>query len=212
MNFLALITKYLKAFMDTRGRFSSILNPVYLLMVLITAACSGDLSYEEALQENRENIDDQKTVQDANFLVEAKSLNLLGQSLSTLAADSAYSTALSDFAKTYGDQNEQLADDIKDLAKDKDIKLPAEMSEEHKAIFYQLSSSNRSNFDRTFIDLARRINEETRVLYTRNATEANDPDIRAFAARKLDQLKAHMAEARKVEEQLLQTSPTDNQP
>lgn len=187
-----------------------------ILLILVTAglltSCSGDVSYKEALEENREEIEDPKTLEDANFLVESKSLNILATKLSALASDSGYSSALVSFARSHSEEHKEMEEDLKDLANEKDITLPSEMSEEHKALFYQLSSATRQEFDRNFIEIIKKINEENKSLYTRNATGANDPDIRAFAARKLDPLKANLESISKIEEQLLQTHNNSSQP
>jgi hypothetical protein len=169
-------------------------SSIILISALLFGACSGDVSYKEALEENREEIEDPKTRADANFLVEAKSLAILNTKIFTLASDSAYSSVLVEFARRHKEAQEEMESDLRKLGRDKDIKLPSEMSEEH-----------RQEFDRSFIRISKRINEENEGLYSRNATGANDPDIRAFAARKLDQLEANLREVGKVEEQLLQT-------
>lgn len=184
-----------------------VIHHIFLILAaaLFFWACSGDATYKEALEKNREEIEDPKTREDANFLVEAKSLAILNSKIFGLAADSGYSSAVVEFAQKHQESHEQMEKDLKDLAKDKDITLPSEMSEEHKAMFYQLSTGSRQDFDRSFIRISKRINDENRSLYTRNATGANDPDIRAFAARKLDHLEENAKAVAKIEEQLLQT-------
>lgn len=176
-----------------------------LVSAMFLGACSGDASYKEALEENREEIEDPKTLEDANFLVEAKSLAILNTKVYTLAADSGYSSALVEFAASRTEAHEELEKDLNDLAKDKDIKLPSEMSEEHNAMYYQLSTADREEFDRSFVRITKRVNDDSRNLFNRNATGANDPDIRAFAARKLDQLEANATAVNDIEKRLLQT-------
>ena len=178
---------------------------VFITSALFLAACSGDATYKEALEENREEIEDPKTLEDANFLVEAKSLAILNTKIYTLAADSGYSSALVEFAGKHKEAHEEMEKDLDDLAKDKDIKLPSEMSEEHNAMYYQLSTADREEFDRGFVRITKRINDDSRNLFNRNATGANDPDIRAFAARKLDHLNANASAVNDIEKQLLQT-------
>ena len=179
--------------------------PILVASAFLFAACSGDATYKEALEENREEIEDPKTREDANFLVEAKSLAILNTKIYTLAADSGYSSALVEFAGKHKETHEEMEKDLNDLAKDKGIKLPSEMSEEHNAMYYQLSTATREEFDRGFVRITKRINDDSRSLFNRNATGANDPDIRAFAARKLDQLQANSAAVNEIEKQLLQT-------
>jgi putative membrane protein len=190
-----------------KNHYMKFRTPLLLILVTIVliAGCSGDVTYKEALEENREKIEDPKTLEDANFLVEAKSLNILATKLSALASDSGYSSALVSFARSHAEQHKEMEEDLQDLAKEKDITMPAEMTEEHKALYYQLSSANRQEFDRNYIKIIKKINEENKSLYTRNATGANDPDIRAYAARKLDPLQANLESISKIEEQLLQT-------
>lgn len=179
--------------------------PVLVTCAVFFSACSGDTSYSEALEENREEIEDPKTREDANFLVEAKSLAILNTKVYTLAADSGYSSALVEFADQHKEAHEEMEKDLDDLARDKDIKLPSEMSDEHNAMYAQLSTAGREGFDRSFVTITKRINDDSRSLFNRNATGANDPDIRAFAARKLDQLQANANAVNDIEKRLLQT-------
>lgn len=182
---------------------------IALVSALFMAGCSGDVSYEEALDENQQDIEDPKTVEDARFLVEAKSLNLLGIKLAELAADSGYSSALVEFAGAHLEQDENMAEDLKDLARKKNLTLPTEMSAAHESLYYELSSASRKDFDGTYVRIARNINSESKSLYSRHATDANDPDIRAFAARKVGELEANLQEIKKIEEQLIESDSGD---
>src|SRR5687768_5994351 len=108
---------------------------IALISALFIAGCSGDVSYDEALEENQQEIEDPKTVEDAKFLVEARSLNLLGTKLAQLAADSGYSSVLVDFAAAHLEQHQEMDKDLKDLAREKNLTLPTEMSAAHNALF-----------------------------------------------------------------------------
>jgi hypothetical protein len=50
------------------------------------------------------------------------------------------------------------------------------------------------------------INDSYLTAFTNKATQGADPDIRAFAARKLDVLKNHAHHIKLLEQQLLHTS------
>jgi putative membrane protein len=177
----------------------------FVLFVLMVA-CSREVSYEEALRKNQQEFKDEKKLEDAYFLVAAKSLNMLATELLKLASDSGYSSAVVNFAGRNLEEHRGMDEDVLDIARKAEITLPTEMSSGHQVLFHQVSSAARSEFDRSFVTVMKRINDEITGRYYRNATEAFNPDIRAFAARRLDLLKTHAKSIAAIEEQLLSTS------
>lgn len=169
------------------------------------AGCSSSLSYSEALQKNARNIEDPEKLDDARFLVEAASYNMLATKLSEAAIHSAYSASVVKLAKENYDQHEEMGKELKKLARQEDIVLPAEMNEDHQKLMAELTSSDRREFDKTYIRLLKQASEEDSRRFSQMATEAESGDIRAFAARKLDLFESHETELETVDAELLRT-------
>ena len=145
-------------------------------------------------------------IEDATFLVESKSRSMLAIELLTLATASGYSSAVVSFAKQTLPEHQKLNEEIEDLSDEKNITLPDALSDGHQKLLSELTSVSRQDFDRTFSGIMSRINDENNSIFTTKATRASDPDIRAFAARKLDLLRAHSKLLSEMQSQLLDTS------
>jgi putative membrane protein len=172
---------------------------------LLFYACSSSTSYDEAMEINRRNIDDHLRIEDAVFLVDSYSLEMFQAELLRISGTAGYSSDV----VTLGNENagpfKTMQEELIDLAKREKIRLPNELKPEHEQQLQALKSSARTDFDHKVIDLLKETNLEEVRNYTLKATEAHDPDVRAFAARKLGQLRAHSAAIQKVEDRLLTT-------
>jgi putative membrane protein len=182
-----------------------IINCLLLLMFIMMASCSNTLTYQEALSKNERRIDDPEKLHDARFLVDAKSFNMLEMKLTENAVTSAYASAVVDLARQSLEDYKDMEDDLETIARKEKIALPTMMDDKHQAFQYEVVNSDREDFDKKFIEMMRKMNEENKEQYLNMATEAKDADIRAFAARKLDLLRAHATRMDEVEKKLMNT-------
>lgn len=182
-----------------------IVNFLLLLMFLLMASCSSTMTYQEAMSKNERRIQDPEKLQDARFLVEAKSFNMLEMRLTENAITSAYASAVVDLARQYLQEYKDMDDDLETLARREKIALPVAMNDKHQGYLSEVITSDRQDFDQNFIAMIRKMNEENKEQYLNMATEAKDADIRAFAARKLDMLRSHATRMDEVEKKLMNT-------
>lgn len=181
-----------------------------LLMCLIltcTGSCSGDLTYDEALEKNMKKFDNAGMVKDANFIVEMESAIMLEIRLATLAVDTGYASVVKELANQSLPDYKHMADELKTVARDANIALPDKMSSLHQSIFSKVVSSRRKNFDENFIEALKRINDDIYEKFVAMATHAHNDDIRAFAARKLDLIRAHRDRIKSTASELLTYTP-----
>ena len=176
-----------------------------LALSLLTAGCSGNLSYQTAMDKNRRNISEMSKLQDANFLAEAASYNLLKKQVADLGAERGYSSVLVNLAREKGEEFRDMEREINKLGRKKKFKVPAQMKMEHQTIFDRLSSSGQADFDSEFVTVLQDVTEEQTALYDEKSSEADDADVRAFAARNLGFLRRHTDEIAKVDDQLMHT-------
>lgn len=176
-----------------------------LVAAAFVAACSSSLSYSDALQKNAKKIEDPEKLDDARFLVEAASYNLLATKLDEAAMKSGYSASVVQLAKQNYEEHEEMGKELKKLARQEDVVLPAEMNEDHQRMLAELTSSDRREFDKTYIRLLKEASEEDSRKFSNMATEAESDDVRAFAARKLDLFESHQTELETVDAELLKT-------
>jgi len=178
---------------------------VAVTMGVILSSCMGSLSYQEALNKNRKQIDDVKLLEDAQFLVDAQSLNLLETKMNKLASERGYSAEVVNFAKKSVEHNEDILKDLRKLSRKEKIKIPDKMKSEHADLYEELNSVSRADFDQEYVETLEKVNEDNRDLYNDQSTSAYDNDIRAFAARRLGMYKAQEEQLSDVGDELLQT-------
>lgn len=177
--------------------------PVWLVAV-IALSCSGGLSYKEAMDKNRSKLN-QQDLADANFLVEMKSANLLQLQLTQLAIDTGYASSVVDMARQSVEDHLEVSEELRQVASKRKIKLPSQMSEMHQGMYNQVAASDRDEFDENFIRTLKRINDDVHNEFMDMATEANNPDVRTFAARNLDVTRVHSERIKQVESKMLST-------
>jgi putative membrane protein len=177
----------------------------FLLAVCLLGACSQDLSYQEAMNKNQRKIEDPEKLVDAKFLVETKSDNLLQVKLTDLAAKSGYASSIVDLAKKQMDHLKDMTEDIDNLARKEKISVPDMMDDADQGKFYEVSKSDREDFDKAFVQTLKQINDDNIQRFLAMATEARDADVRAFAARHLDVFRTHSQSLEEVERTLLNT-------
>jgi predicted outer membrane protein len=176
-----------------------------LIVLMLMAGCSSTLTYDEALQKNENKIEDPQRLEDARFLVEAKSYNILATGLAEAAIKSAYASSMVTLSRQNYEEHEEMGKELKQLARQEDIVLPSSMKEEHQSLLAELTNSDRKDFDKNFIRIHKMISEENNSNFMRMATDAVDEDVRAFAARKLDLFKSHQNALEAVDAELLKT-------
>lgn len=176
-----------------------------LVGVSLLSSCSSSLSYNEALQKNVSKIEDTERLEDARFLVDAASYNLLALALAEEAVKSGYSASVVQMARENVEEHEEIAKEIQKLARKEDIVLPTEMNAEHQRLLAELQASDRREFDRTYIRILGDIAQEDSEKFARMATEAKSEEVRAFAARKLGHFESHRTELQTVDAELLRT-------
>jgi putative membrane protein len=176
-----------------------------VMLMLISGACSTSLSYQEAMNKNERKINNVAELNDARFLVDATSFNILEAKLAENAITSGYASAVVDFARKNLDDHKRMADDIQMLARKEKITIPTMMNDTHQNYLMQVTASNREDFDNNYLKTLQRINEENKEQYMRMATDAADSDVRAFAARKLDMLREHATRMEQVQQKLMNT-------
>jgi putative membrane protein len=176
-----------------------------IVLSMLMGACASSLSYDEAMRKNANKIKDTEKLDDARFLVDAKSYNLLALELTQAAMNQGYAASVVTLAKQNHDDHIEMGKEIKKLARQKKVVLPETMKPEHQKLSAELTASDRTEFDKNFIRIFKAVSEEDNGHFMDMATDGADGDIRAFAARKLDLFKSHQTSFETVDAELLKT-------
>ena len=173
--------------------------------MLLMASCASTLSYNEALQRNINRIENTEKLEDARFLVNAASYNILATQLAEEAVKSAYSATVVNLAKENLEEHEEMGKELRKLARKEDIVLPGKINDDDEQKLAELKSTERRQFDRTYVRILTDIAEEESEKFEDMATKAQSEEVRAFAARKLDHFKSDERELETVDAELLRT-------
>ncbi|WP_207435732.1 DUF4142 domain-containing protein [Sabulibacter ruber] len=91
---------------------------------------------------------------------------------------------------------------LAEIAKKKDIQLPAEMGTEKKAMVDSLEAKKGEDFDQAFADAEIAAHKEAIALYEKADKEVNDQDVQSFIDQVLPVLKEHLTEAQELKTEL----------
>lgn len=185
----------------------NVVNPAGMIALIVLAAsffsCSNSKTYDDAMQENRDRIEEPGRLGDALFLVEIRSLIMFQLELLKVAAESGYSAELVNLGKDNIEPFQTLDNDVVDVAKKEKFRLPTEMSEDHIARLAAVKRASRQEIDQMLVSEMAKANSEAVQKLTAQATEGSDPDVRAFAARIIGALRVHNDSIRRVKDGLL---------
>lgn len=151
-----------------------------------------------ALNNNKVTIDEGS----ATFVVKAVNESMAEVDLGGLAQQKAGSQQVKDFASLMISDHSAAYDQLKALAAQKNITLPAAPGDEKLKTKNELSEKSGAGFDKEYIKLMVREHEETIALFEKAVNDAKDPDVSAFADKSLIKLREHLNKARNVRDAL----------
>jgi len=133
--------------------------------------------------------------QDADFIVEAKTGNQLEVTLGQLAQTNAQDPAVKRFGMMMVRDHTEGEKEIRQLAVARRIVIPDTLSNKQQKEYVDLKGMTGRNFDKAYIKLMVSDHKEDIDEYTKASRNANDPDIKALAAKTLPILKEHLDSA-----------------
>jgi putative membrane protein len=140
------------------------------------------------------------------FLKEVAEMCQAKSALGQLAAERTANKRVAQFVERMNEAHRRIGQEVQLLASRHDVKLPSELSEEHKQKLKGFSSLSGHAFDREYLrymlrDLQNEVNE-----FEDNMQVLEDPDVFHWAYRIIPTLKAHIEDARELK-YALQTNP-----
>jgi putative membrane protein len=133
-----------------------------------------------------------KTSSDEHFVMEAANGGMAEVELGKLAADKASSDEVKKFGERMVDDHGKANEELKTLAKNKNITLPAAPDAKTKATIDKLSKLSGESFDRAYMQDMVKDHKKDVAEFKTAAKSAQDPDIKAWAAKTLPTLEEHL--------------------
>lgn len=154
-------------------------------------------SKEIAEEQNEAKLDTTALEDDSEFAVAAADGGMMEVQLGELAKTNAASADVKKFGEMMVTDHSKAGEELKALAAQKNITLPATLSDEKQKKYDDLAKKKGAEFDKAYISFMVDDHKEDISEFEEAAKEAKDPDVKAWAEGKLPTLKHHleMAEA-----------------
>lgn len=135
---------------------------------------------------------------DRTFVMKAAQGGMAEVNLGNLAKQNGGSDSVKQFGSRIVTDHSQANDELRQLAQQKKITLPRDVSSKDKRMTKMLGSKQGADFDKAYIhDMVK--DHQTDVAEFRNEAEnGKDPDIKAWAQKTLPILEQHLAAAKEV--------------
>lgn len=150
---------------------------------------------------------------DQKFLKSAAESGMLEIQASKIAAQKAQHPDVKAFAEMMVADHTKVEAELKTLAGAKGVTLPAELTGGKKRTLDGLNKKTGHDFDEEYADeIAVDAHEDAVDLFEDAAEDAKDADIKAFAAKTLPSLKAHLEKGKALEKAVDDSSKNKSQP
>ncbi|WP_439558000.1 DUF4142 domain-containing protein [Dyadobacter sp.] len=171
-----------------------------LATMMAFSACNSNKTEdtaEVAEEQNEQKLDDTNLEDDSEFAVDAADGGMMEVQLGELAKTNAASADVKKFAETMVTEHSKANDELKALAQQKNITLPAMLSNDRQKKYDDLAAKKGADFDKAYISFMVDDHKEDISEFEEAAKDAKDPDVKSWAAGKVPALKHHleMAEA-----------------
>ena len=135
---------------------------------------------------------------DAAFMKKAAADGMAEVELGRMAADKATRQDVKDFAKMMVDDHSRANDELKSLASQKSVDLPADVEPQHKATKDRLGSLTGAAFDDAYVKAMVADHQKAVDAFGKESSGGKDPDTKAWAAKKLPKLQEHLSHAKQL--------------
>lgn len=135
---------------------------------------------------------------DKSFIKSAASGGMMEVELGQLATKNAASQEVKDFGQKMVTDHGKANDELKNFAASKNFKLPEKMYAKQKEKVEKMSQLTGQEFDKKYMAAMVKDHEKDVKKFQKASQEANDPDLKAWAAKTLPTLEKHLQHAKEL--------------
>ena len=163
-------------------------------MVVVGLAVAPVLTAQETTRPHKapETADSKSSTGDSAWVMKVAKGGMAEVELGKLATEKAASDEVKKFGQRMVDDHSKANDDLKTLAQNKKITLPADMDPKEKALRDRLSKLSGAAFDRAYMQAMLADHRQDVAEFRKEANSGKDPDVKAFAAKTLPTLEEHL--------------------
>lgn len=167
------------------------------------AACQpknkAEDSKEVAEEQNEAKFDDSEVEDDTQWAVAVADMGMLEVEASKLALERATVPAVKTFAQTMVDEHTKANDELKSAAAQKNISLPAVLSDKSQRKYNDLLEKTGKDFDDAYTDLMVKDHKDAVDKFKKEAEKGEDAELKSWAAGKVATLEHHLEMAKATE-------------
>lgn len=182
------------------------INLLLASLLWLATACNQGASTDETREPAETVNEERETIavdeEDAEFLLDAHSYNLLVVRYGQEAQQNASTPALQDFAAQSVQYHQNLNKEIEQLATERNVALPAVVGDDVEEHAMELREKEGRNFDEAYIDVLKDIQDNMIGQYGNAAEGAQDPEIQNWASNTLSDIRAHESTVQTLDERL----------
>jgi putative membrane protein len=168
---------------------------IVLTFLFALSSCNehskSDDSKAMAEEHNDAKFTDNKTENDAQFLVNSAEINLKEIQLGNLAAEKGTMAEVKDLGKMMAEAHSKSLNELKDLASKKQVTIPIVLTDEGQNEYKKLNESG-NDFDKNFCDMMVNGHKDAIAKFEKAADKSADTDIKNWANATLPTLRKHL--------------------
>ena len=181
-----------------------LLVSVLVLTGITLIACNSEEKKTDAPavaeEQNDKKFDSTNMNKDADFAVFAADGGMAEVDLGKIALTNASSQSVKDLGKMLVDDHSKANEELKALAQQNNITLPATVSDDHKKKAEELSEKKGAEFDKAYLDAMQDGHEKTISKFETESSNGNNMALKQWATDKLPALKHHLEMIKQIKD------------
>jgi putative membrane protein len=139
---------------------------------------------------------------DREFFTEAAQGGIFEVKMAQLVVGKTQNPEIKAFAQRMIADHTKANDELKALAAKKGVNLPTDFSDDHRKHYDDLAKLNGGDFDKEYVSMMVDDHDDDVEEFGEQANEADDADLKAFAAKTLPVLQSHQAQIKAIESKM----------
>jgi putative membrane protein len=145
---------------------------------------------------------------DRRFVTKAADGGQAEVQLAELAAQRATNPEVKSFAQKLVDDHTKVNSELMSIASQKNVKV--DVDDDKDRAYKRLNKKSGSEFDQEFVEHMIDEHEKDVKMFEKAASDAKDPEIRAFASKHVSHLREHLQQAQSLRQSVMPTGRTDD--
>jgi putative membrane protein len=177
--------------------------------MFVMASCGPKSNQEEdskevAEDQNEAKFEDSKLEDDTEFAVAAADGGMYEVQAGQLALTKGSSAKVKEFAQKMVDDHGKGNEELKALAQQKNISIPAALSEKMQKKYDDLAAKSGADFDKAYCEAMVKDHKEDLDKFKKASEDAKDADVKTWASGKVPVLEHHLSMAEEMEKTVKQ--------